>query len=700
MDASLSVFRIVEIFSHCMITLILPNSSRNFITLHPLLVYIEDAGLFEYRSTETYAHSEFIFHKVTFIRRKQGKSWCWATLFVDTGSHFYTRGMPFSRIFPKILGSGPAYFIFMAYPKQKIENQLGNIYKMMLKTDLTFMGNREFCLFEDGRVVKLHHLNRYHRQEGVLNPNPVPTELIKKFTKFTEISCSGENLSTYYSALNKNADLVSATFNKYFWTFGYWMDDIQFEYKYSLDFRKMQHKYFFATKYPDWFSVADDSKGLEDFIAYTILSETLYNLSILESIFVNDKYLYFGSATFRYLPGNHQIILVGRKSCSFISCYGIQHEMSYELYTQPFHRGVWISIFLVILSIIGMTWATNWLFENETEEPTGTQVRTSAVDIVIVSFSILLEISLSTAIDKLNGKLSALFWLWIVSCVVISNMCKDVFTSEVIKPFHRNPSWSHIYDLDELEFKFLLPLKSVPEYEQWYSNGTRGATVLSIEFAGKLHEASVYAGNLTRLSGYRRVSSGMLRGDPAYHNTRFAKKSKRIWQEVHYKWPHDLYTNLSKCSQKFAYVDYTENIVEILPFLNDNDDGIFFLKGADDNFLSYRVGFQVDSTHRKNFVSRRLKGLISSGIYYRWEKYFKKTRPKKLFMYYANWTRPILHELERRDFGEKFNTIWQIWGYCCLICSLALVFEIVKGLSLQSLIKLMLFRLVNSALPT
>ncbi|OXA49727.1 hypothetical protein Fcan01_15439 [Folsomia candida] len=310
---------------------------------------------------------------------------------------------------------------------------------MMLKTDLTFMGNREFCLFEDNPVPKLHHLNRYHRQEGILNPNPVPIELVQRFTKFSEIPCSRENLSTCYSALNQNADFVSATFNKYFWTFGNWMDDIQFEYKYSQDFRKMQTKYFFTTKYPDWFSVADDSKGLEDFIAYTILSETLYNITIPESIFVNDKYLYFGSATFRYLRGNHQIILIGRKSCSFISCYGIQHERSYELYTKPFHRGVWISIFLVILSFIGLTWATNSFFGNETEPPTGRQVRMSVVEIVIASFSILLEISLS-AIDRvIPCKFSAIFWLWILSCVVISNMYKDVFTSEVIKSFRRNP---------------------------------------------------------------------------------------------------------------------------------------------------------------------------------------------------------------------------------------------------------------------
>ncbi|OXA49420.1 putative prephenate dehydratase [Folsomia candida] len=217
------------------------------------------------------------------------------------------------------------------------------------------------------------------------------------------------------------------------------------------------------------FSIADNSTGSEDFIAYTIISETLYNLTIAQRIFVNDKYLYFGSAAFGYLPGNHQIIHVGRKSCSFISCYGIQHEMSYELYTQPFDSGVWSLIFPVILTFIGMTWATNWLFENEGEQPTGIHVRASIFDIVIVSFSILFEISLLSVFKRaIPGYLSAIFRLWVAFFVVISNMCKDVFTSEVIKPFRRNPSWSYIYYLDQLGFKFLLPLKSVPEYEQWY----------------------------------------------------------------------------------------------------------------------------------------------------------------------------------------------------------------------------------------
>ncbi|OXA49898.1 hypothetical protein Fcan01_15890 [Folsomia candida] len=416
--------------------------------------------------------------------------------------------------------------------------------------------------------------------------------------------------------------------------------------------------------HPNWISVANDAETLNDFIAYTILSESLHNLTTPEEIFFKEKYVYLGSSSFRYERGNHQIIMLSKRSCSFISCYGIQHEMSYELFVKPFQKTTWIALGFSIFAFAGMIRFSKWHnVKDEISAP-------SNLDIILISLSILLEISLPSRVisEVIPGKLSPIFWLWVISSVAITGMYKDCFTADIIQPYTRTPSWSNVYDLEGLGFRFLLPLKRFQEFDQLFSNGIPVDSILATEFAAELSKAASYKGKSKRQLGYRRVAKHLMEGN-----------NGSIWQGLHYKWPFDLYTNLSRCSQKFAYVDYTENIVDILPFLNDNDDGIVFLKGADDGFLATHFGFRVDSTHRKNFVYGRLKGLISSGIYHWWEKWFKKTRPKKIFPYYANWTKPVLSELDRRDFRTKFVTICQIWGYCCIACSFVYIFEIVQS---------------------
>lgn len=325
----LQLLQVTEIFSLCFVTLIMPNSNFDFTTMHPLFVYLEHLTHQKLNRNTYYPSSRFIFENTTLVRTHHEKRFCWASIFLESGSNFYHRDFGNSPLFPKIWGSiGPTYFILMANSEEIVQAQLDLIYLKVLNTDLNFMGNREFCLVEGGPDVTLHYLNRYHLQDRVSNPNPVPRQLIEEFSKFAEISCPLRNLAECYSLLDKNADLVATKFNKYFWTYANWMGDIEWEYIYGTDFRKMQNKYFFASKYPNWFSVADDSKGMDDFIAYTVLSETLYNLTIPKSINFKQKYLYYGSSGFRYTKGNHQIIMLSRKSCSFISCYGIQHEKS------------------------------------------------------------------------------------------------------------------------------------------------------------------------------------------------------------------------------------------------------------------------------------------------------------------------------------------------------------------------------------
>lgn len=144
---------------------------------------------------------------------------------------------------------------------------------------------------------------------------------------------------------------------------------------------------------------------------------------------------------------------------------------------------------------------------------------------------------------------------------------------------------------------------------------------------------------------------------------------------LHYQWPSHVYPNLSKCD-KSAYMDETTNIRNIVPFLNDDVDGIVFLEGTDQDFLLTWTAIQIGPTPRGNFVLKRVKYLTSSGIYQWWEAWFARTRPKKLFPYYANWTRPRIGALTKLDFVSKFVNALRVWGICCGICGVVGIIEL------------------------
>ncbi|OXA48787.1 hypothetical protein Fcan01_16396 [Folsomia candida] len=673
----------MDIFSHCIITLILENLDINLIPTHPILLVFEPTQNFTIKHDESYIYPGFKFEQVAFVRRKHPERFCWANIFSEIGRVFYSGTFLHSPLFPRISGSiGPVYFVWIENQKLSIQDELDTIYRRMLHTDLKKMGNREFCLFDGHQNI--YHFNRYHRQDKSLNPNPIPLHLIRSSLKYTELICSKENWTDCIVRIDKTADLVATTFNKCFWIFADWMDVIWGELEYDVTVRKMQMKYFFQKPQIDWLSVANESQSLDDFIAYAILAHTLQNITIPQEIGYNEKHFYFGSSSLRNIAGNHQTILVEMKSCSFISCYGIQHKLSYEVFTKPFDLYTWAGIFSVVVMFVAMCKLASWMAKDEVQDFKGAPKDYGRPeDIVIVSFSVLLEISLPEYIHRvIPAKVIPIFWFWILCCGAITSMYKDVFTAEVILPYRRNPSWSHIYDLEELGFKFLLPLSQVPLYEQWYSNPTPVDSLASVDFSSEILQAGKYDGNLTRLLGYKRVARALLKNDPTLSSISFAIKPTvpRIWQELHYKWPTDLYSNLSKCQEKYVYLDDTENIKEILPFINDNRDGIVFMKGADDKFLSTYVGFQVDGTHKKNFIYDQLKKWVTSGIYGWWKEWFKKTKPKKLFPHYANWTKPVVHELERRDFMSKFTSVCEIWAICCVISAFVFLTEIRRKL--------------------
>ncbi|OXA39424.1 hypothetical protein Fcan01_25958 [Folsomia candida] len=284
-------------------------------------------------------------------------------------------------------------------------------------------------------------------------------------------------------------------------------------------------------------------------------------------------------------------------------------------------------------------------------------------NIVIIGFAVPLEISVSELMKATLSpkKIHNIFWLWVVSSIALTSFYKDVFTTEIILPCKRSLTWAHTYELEEHGFQFFFP---IPPHEkiflEIYANGTPFEYIRNLEFSRALAAAREYVGKSFRLLGHKRFAVALYasEGDTGI---------PRIWKGLHYKWPADIYSNLSSCG-KFAYVDARENIKRIIPFLNDNTDGTVFMAGSDEDFLLMRYSIQLRQRSKSNFVANKVNSLQVSGIYKWWEDWFAKLRPNKLFTYYANWTRPTVSALEKLDFSSKFATTLRVWGICCGIC--------------------------------
>ncbi|OXA39631.1 hypothetical protein Fcan01_25734 [Folsomia candida] len=642
---------IVDIFSHCNLIIKITTKHIKLIPPHPVLIYLDDLQV-------PINHSEkFLFENVSFVRRLQIPKFCWTYIFPDMGANFRLSNLLNSPIFPPpSLSSYPIHLIWMVSGNQeKADEEMEKISEKVLSSKIYYLGSREFYFAQPSfkSVMHFYHLNLYYRQR---------TFVPGAFKKFGIITCDPKFTWECYKSIENATDKVALAFNKFSWVYSKWLNyEEDGVYTFNKKFIKMHKKHFQYIRNPDWMQVANESESLEEFMAYAILQEGLYNVTLSVKIYKKENFFFYGKIRMRYSPKHHQIVLVGSQSYSFLSCYGIKRENSYSVFANPFDMFIWGCILIVvfIFTLISVLVTQDCLVN---------------LKMTIVTVAVVLEISINTRV--VPSQIKYYFWLWIFSAMILTAFYKTIFTTEVILPYKRTPLWKHIYDLEEQGFQFLLPLK--PDLQLAYDAYSKGTTVDSFyafEFAQDIYDVAAYPGNFSRLVGYKKVANALVDGYPQ-NGGKTGNEVIPIWKELHYKLPFDLYSNLSRCEEKLAYLDKKENIKNIIPFLNDNKDGAVFMEGADGDFLLKQYGIQIDSTPRKNFVVNRMKFFMVLGIYKWWEDWFRMTRPNKLFPYYANWTRPKVGALERLDFGSKFTTTLKIWGICCGFCGVVGIMEL------------------------
>lgn len=136
-----------------------------------------------------------------------------------------------------------------------------------------------------------------------------------------------------------------------------------------------------------------------------------------------------------------------------------------------------------------------------------------------------------------------------------------------------------------------------------------------------------------------------------------------------------LVKKLSTCG-KIAFIDTTENIAAILPFLNDNPDHIKYLTGVEPFFKASR-GWLIYPV-RGNYAERRLQIMVSSGIYGHWENWYRLLKTRRLFHIYANWTFPKFDAVSQLNHNSKVVTGFYISGIFLVGCFLCLGYEVLN----------------------
>ncbi|OXA49388.1 hypothetical protein Fcan01_15501 [Folsomia candida] len=574
---------VAEIFGLCVTIVVKPFKEYPLTPSQPVLIYDPPIPAITNETSERPPDYDFLFTQISFVMRQQNPEFCWAYIFPEIGYRLRDQHFLYSPLFPRYFGSVTrVYFVWIVSQfGQEGKQEIRKIKRMLFHIDLNVMGTREFLIY---RRDKIYHLNRYHGAD-------YPTSDLD-FRRYTAIPCNHDSPSETFTEIRSVADFCSLELSKYHWTYMEWIDITLDGYEFAPEFLRMHEKYFRREKNPAWFEVANASQSLQDFISYKILSDTFYNLSITRDINYRYRYKYFGKGRLRFNYGNHQIFWLGRHTCSFLSCYGIQ-QSTYAVFSTPLDKSTWICISCVAIALQLLC----SLVKANPKRPFKWMILD--LDVAILVCATLLEVSCIERIKRvIPSRLWPIMWLWILCSLVITAFYKEIFTSDVVHPFVRTPTWNYIYDLDKLGFKFFFAADyKVQIYEDMYANGTP-PSLLAWRFAADLQTATAYEGNLTRLNGYKRVAQALVNGDVNVGRRDLTGNqtgiTPRIWQALHHKWPLHLYPNISKCHDKLVYMDATEHIPEILDYLNDNRDGIVFMKGSDDEFLLTYFGIQID----------------------------------------------------------------------------------------------------------
>ncbi|OXA49086.1 hypothetical protein Fcan01_16818, partial [Folsomia candida] len=623
-----------------------------FIPKNPIDLKLDKAPIILLKTT---IQEEQIDKRFSLERRRNVIQHCWASFGILPNPNNLSKYMNWRHRYIKKTSFGIQYFVIVTNFKstfQKFIETLGAashryilreiiIVEVVLDTEriiLPVLENND----KDGIVLYYH--NMYHHDGIILKG--------QKSKWWYKITCSIPAGQNCFKKLQAIGDTVS-NLNKYFWN-----RRTNTERMYNrLDSN--------ANPIKRWYSVSEKfiPSNLISLVEFWLLNEHIEYVKLNITPFYNLPVLKkYASAHIRPL----EFIMQKVQTASFLSCYNVKQEsFILSALNSPFDVESWILIQLGIwVMIISLTLLP----------------RVLSSDGVMVVVGILLENSVlnqsekfTTRFPKRSSKygIHLLIAAWVLLAgTTLTNWYKALFTMELVTPPTYAPPWETTLDIEGIQVLMPYNLLDMTGMETAIDRYMRFYISISEIFFPYNYETKKYQEMKTSHNGFKRMASHIEKTIPLL-NVRMSTQDngsidafyKRLelisynevlpvspYKPIHYKEVERFVNTLSTC-EKTAFIDTKENIASLLPFVNDNADKRKYFAGKEPFFTVVR-GWDIFPI-RANYVQKRLKVMIHSGIYGHWEAWFRFAKPNKLFHHYANWTYPKFDAVSQLNYNSK-----------------------------------------------
>lgn len=629
-------------FSYCTTTVIKRESvsiaNINF-TAHPILIF---TVLKEKKPWGTVIQNKF-----TLLPRRNLAPHCWASLVILPNKNHRKDFKPkYDSIRHLLIGKSwqEQYLIWSTAAILQTRKEVLTTWSKLK----TYFALREIILVDLATILDSEE--SIHKDTIIMQyPNPfylnwkeiTPEMDVSLGVASFNISCLMNHAFHCYQQLAK-ISIIVADLNKYFW---------KTEFKpgtEKLTGNKNVSK-MCSSPHANFFDPIVCAASLHEILVSWIFHE------IPKTTNIPPRFIFKSFQHMSHLPYQGMSFVLHRiEGYNFISCYKVwQDSSALNALTSPFDMKSWMCMAGSALIVTLLLNAS-----------LGKQFYSTSF---LLTVGILLE---SSVLEFLKSprkfKTSLIIGIWTVfSGTVLTSWYKTAFTMEMFAPVTHTAPWEGLLSIDGI--KVLMPMNLFPSRLKGVN---LPAHIQRAVFFMEIHDRAVtilnYSSRTERFRNYRKMARLLI-------NLIFPKSLGNIYNYIYNIYNIILVGNLSTC-RKVALIDRRDRIDAILPFLNDNREGITYLVGEDDFFTTI-LGWPVPSV-RRNFAMRRLTVMISSGIYYHWKSLFKMIKPRKLFHHYSNWTYPKVERVTKLDFNSKIMTAFYICGMFLVFCGVTLILEI------------------------
>ncbi|OXA58689.1 hypothetical protein Fcan01_06475 [Folsomia candida] len=509
---------------------------------------------------------------------------------------------------------------------------------------------------ENGQLF-LHYHNRHYCSVTILISKPWYT-----------IPCHSDEISTCDNTKLDSITQFVANLNRYFWDFESWIISLNND-----KILNLQNKYTFLRPVDSYDDIVTFIT-FDEFLGFWLLHDILPQLNMTDpGQQLGRNYILGQKHELKFNP-EANIILEGVELFSWLSCHGVNMDNSTPLseLVSPFDWRTWILLWIILFVGISLLSVVIPIQGGASSDKISTTCQLSW----FISIGILLECSvfgvyLKSFVNRRStcGIMSAyiiLAFLAILFGTVLTNWYKSSFTMEMIVPPRFTAPWRSVADL--AGFTVIVPMEAIlNSFELKLTDDSIHPMFYSM-IQSKLKKRMEYVGTSRVLKEYRDFAWTLY-----YGGNKSTTSTNQFGQEfvkpVKYSETIQFVNNLSTCD-RVAYMDLKENVINLLPFLNDNRKQVTFLKG-DDGFFTSFLGWK-EYPVRNSYVWKRLKVMMSSGIYAHWKRWFGLIKPVSIFPHWVNWTYPIVSMEARLDLSSKISTGFCAFGIGVLVSTLAM----------------------------